>query len=422
MSELKLRTIEQLRAFLAGTQEVQFEAVKLGDDERYAHVDRVLGRFKYERCSKADRGVVLAYLRSTSGYSRAQVTRLVERWLRTKKSGQSTPLQKHYCRPAHAFARVYTPADISLLAEVDRCHEDVSGPANCHVLQRAYEVYGDPRFERLSKVSASHVYNLRNRATYQAQRSSFTKTRAVCNPIGVRKAPRADGQAGYIRIDTVHQGDLDKQKGVYTINAVDIVSQWEVLACVEGISEVFLLPVLEHMLAQFPFEVKGFHSDNGGEYINGRVAKMLEKLRIEQTKSRSRQSSDNAQVESKNASVVRKQMGYSHIAQKHAKIINVFYTEYMNPWVNLHRPSMYASELVNDKGKVVKKYKPKDVRTPAEKLLELAAQDRVTFKPGITPQSIKDQAMEQTDLEASASMIKAKMALFETFNSKRARA
>jgi len=77
------------------------------------------------------------------------------------------------------------------------------------------------------------------------------------------------------------------------------------------ISEAFLLPVLELMMAQFPFVVEGFHSDNGSEYINHKVAKMLEKLRIEQSKSRSRHSNDNALAESKNASVVRKHMGYS---------------------------------------------------------------------------------------------------------------
>jgi transposase InsO family protein len=90
---------------------------------------------------------------------------------------------------------------------------------------------------------------------------------------------------------------------------VDAVSQWQVQACVQGISEAFLLPVLMLVMAQFPFEIEGFHSDNGSEYINGKVALMLEKLRIEQTKSRSRHSNDNALAESKNASVVQEAHG-----------------------------------------------------------------------------------------------------------------
>ena len=90
----------------------------------------------------------------------------------------------------------------------------------------------------------------------------------------------------------------------------------------QGISEAFLLPVLEFILSQFPFVIKGFHSDNGSvdlwfcQYVNKNIAAMLNKLNIEQTKSRARQSNDNALAESKNNSVVRKHMGYSHIGAK----------------------------------------------------------------------------------------------------------
>jgi hypothetical protein len=116
----------------------------------------------------------------------------------------------------------------------------------------------------------------------------------VCNSIGVRKAPWPDGRAGFVRIDSVHQGDEDAMKGVYHITCVDSTSQWQVQACVQGISEAFLLPVLELVIAQFPFVIEGFYSDNGSQYINHQVAKMLTSLRIGQTQSRSRQSNDNA--------------------------------------------------------------------------------------------------------------------------------
>ena len=155
-------------------------------------------------------------------------------------------------------------------------------------------------------------------------------------------------------------------KGVYHITCVDAVSQWQVEACVQGISEAHLLPVLALIIDQFPFVVLGFHSDNGSEYINRQVAEMLEKLRIEQTKSRSRHSNDNALAESKNASVVRKHMGYSHIPQQFAKPINAFYHETFNPWLNLHRPCLFATSVTNAKGKIVKRYRHEDVKTPLE--------------------------------------------------------
>ena len=328
----------------------------------------------------------------------------------------AVPLTKRYRAPAAPFARKYTASDIELLVEMDRANEDVCGPAVVHLLRRAYTVYGDPRYERLAELSVSHLYNLRKSGGYQARRTHFTKTRPVCNPIGARKAPRPNGRAGWVRIDSVHQGDLDGVKGVYHITCVDASSQWQVQACVQGISEAFLLPVLELVIAQFPFEIAGFHSDNGSEYINHKVAKMLEKLRIEQTKSRSRHSNDNALAESKNASVVRKHMGYSHIPQKYAKPINAFYEGVFNSWLNLHRPCLFATEMVSEKGKIIKRYKHKDVKTPLECLVLLNEKGLVTFKAGITLEDLLAKAKGQTDLQAAQEMQKAKADLFALFN------
>ena len=422
MDETRLRTIEQLQQFLSATPEVAFKAPPAGsaaDNQRYEHISRVLARFDYPQRNKRERGVVLAYLRRTSGYGRAQLTRLVARW-EVNRVAQD-PLRKRYRAPAAPFARKYTAADVELLVEMDRAHEDVCGPAIAHLLQRAHTVYGDPRYERLADLSVSHLYNLRKRADYQARRVSFVKTRAVCNPIGIRKAPSPNGRAGFVRIDTVHQGDLDGVKGVYHITCVDEVSQWQVQACVQGISEAFLLPVLALILQQFPFEIVGFHSDNGSEYINGRVAKLLQKLLVEQTKSRSRHSNDNALAESKNASVVRKHMGYSHIPQKFAKPINDFYQEVFNPWLNLHRPCMFASDTVNAKGKVIKRYRHEDVKTPLAALKQLCDKGLARMKDGVTLAALQAPADAQTDLAAAQEMQRAKTALFQLFNSARDR-
>ena len=415
MDEAKLRSIAQLQEFLNATQEISFtSAPGGGDQQRYEHISRVLKRFAYPGLGKVERGVVLAYLRRTSGYSRSQITRLVGRWESNRLA--TVPLVKRYGRPAVPFARKYTGADVELLVEMDRANEDVCGVAIVHLLRRAFTVYGDPRYERLSKLSVSHLYNLRKSAGYRAQRVQLTKTRTVCNPIGVRKAPRPNGRAGWVRIDSVHQGDLDGIKGVYHITCVDAVSQWQVQACVQGISEAYLLPVLEMVIAQFPFQVEGFHSDNGSEYINHKVAKMLEKLRIEQTKSRSRNSNDNALAESKNASVVRKHMGYSHIPQKYAKPINAFYQEVFNGWLNLHRPCLFATEVVSDKGKIKKVYQHKDTKTPLECLVLLNEMGLVTFKSAAALESLLARANEQTDLQAAHEMQRAKAALFAMFN------
>ena len=202
MDETKLRTIAQLQEFLDATPEVKFTlAAGVGDAERYEHISRVLKRFDYPRLKKAERGVVLAYLRRTSGYSRPQITRLVARWEENRLA--PVPLVKRYGAPTAPFARKYTAVDVARLVEVDRANEDVCGPAIAHLLRRAYTVYGDKDYERLAGLSVSHLYNLRKSAGYQAQRTRLTKTRPVCNPIGVRKAPKPNGRAGWVRIDSV---------------------------------------------------------------------------------------------------------------------------------------------------------------------------------------------------------------------------
>ena len=412
MNETRLRTIEQIEQFLSASEQVEF--IAHGDDsDRYEHISRVLKRFDYPQRSKRERGLLRIYLQRTTGYSRAQVTRLVTQWHGNRLA--AVPLKKRSRAPTIPFARKYTPSDIKLLVEMDKANEDVCGPAIAHLLERAYRDYGDDRYKRLATLSVSHLYNLRKSTGYQTQRVIFTKTRAVCNAIGVRKAPRPNGRAGFVRIDTVHQGDLDGVKGVYHITCVDATCQWQVEACVQGISEAYLLPVLEWVIAQFPFVIESFHSDNGTEYINGPVAKVLEKLRIEQTKSRSRQSNDNALAESKNDSVVRKHMGYAHIPQKYAKPINAFYQEIFNPWLNFHRPCLFATEIISPKGKIIKRYKHEDVKTPLESLAQLCEKGLATLKPDTTLKALQALAKSQTDLAAAQAMQLAKRELFAQF-------
>jgi uncharacterized protein (TIGR03435 family) len=111
----------------------------------------------------------------------------------------------------------------------------------------------------------------------------------------------------------VHQGDQNGVKGLYHINAVDEVTQWEIVAGTPQISEYWLIPLLEQLLEQFPFMILGFHSDNGSEFINYIVKELVEKLLIEQTKSRAYRAGDNGVVESKNGAIIRKHIGFGHM-------------------------------------------------------------------------------------------------------------
>ena len=341
-------SLEQIQAFLEGSGEVRFEGQKR--EEIYGWVNETLRHQRYEEQKRSGRGWVRRYVEKVTGLSRAQTTRLITVYLRGEEVKP-----RGYRR--HRFARRYTREDIALLAGVDEAHGTLSGPATCKLLQRACYDFGDVGYQRLAHLSVAQLYRLRGSGDYRKRRIQYQGTRPTPVSIGERRKPEPMGRPGYLRIDTVHQGDQDGVKGVYHINAVDEVTQWEVVWAVEQISEAFLLPVLEAMLAQFPFLIRGFHSDNGSEFINRMVAKLLNKLLIEQTKSRPRHSNDNGLVETKNGAVVRKHMGYTHIAAPHAKAIADFYREYFNPYLNFHRPCGVPELVVNAKGKAKRVYR-----------------------------------------------------------------
>ena len=298
---------------------------------------------------------------------------------------------------------------------MDALHGTLSGSTTRKLCERAFTVHGDARFERLAGISNGHLDNLRQHKTYQFMRGSFDKTRPTRINIGERRKPFPHGCSGYRRVDSVHQGDRDGIKGLYLINAVDEVTQFQVVCAVARISEVFLLPVLEAMMEAFPFVMRGFHSDNGSEYINHQVAKLLEKLRIEQTKSRARQTNDNVLAESKNASTVRKYLGYSHIPQHCASQVNAFTTEVLSPYLNFHRPCHFPSEYTDKKRRIRKHYCYQDMMTPYEKLRSLPKAQR-HLKPGTTLEKLDAMADECNDNDAVQRLNEARTKLFQLIN------
>jgi transposase InsO family protein len=402
-----LKTLDDLRTFLAGSQ-----GVEIWTPEReacYAFVGQTLKRFGYGRLGKAEKGLVRAYLGKVTGLSRAQLTRLVRR----VQAGEA--LRDRRAPPAKPFARRYTPEDVRLLAEVDALHGNLSGPATRKLCERAWGVFGDARYERLAGISNGHLYNLRDSQTYQRCRGRVDKTRAVQIRIGERRRPRPEGRPGFLRVDSVHQGDLDGVKGLYHINLVDEVTQFQFVGSVERISEHFLLPVLAALLDAFPFVILGFHSDNGSEYINARVAALLAKLHAEFTKSRSRRTNDNALAESKNGSVIRKHLGYSHIPGRFAQHVNDFAQGILSPYLNFHRPCFFPTEAIDAKGRLRKRYPYATMTTPYEKLKSLPEATQY-LKPGVTFEDLDAIAYAISDNEAARRLNEARATLFRSIN------
>ena len=401
MHEAEKLSLEAISRFVEASEEIRFESKSRA--QVYGWVERVLIGQKYARQGKAARGLIRRYMEKMTGMSRAQTTRLIARYTAT---GQVLPTVYRRRR----FPERYTRSDIELLASVDEAHETLSGPATRRILEREHQLYAKREYARLAAISVAHLYNLRKSQRYRERRLNYIRTRPTAVAIGERRKPQPQGQPGYLRLDTVHQGDQPEAKGVYHINAVDEVTQWQIVAAVPRISEAYLKPALMAMLRQFPFRIRGFHTDNGSEFINRTVAELLNKLLIEQTKSRPRQSGDNGLVETKNGAVIRKHIGYGYIDAGHADRINDFYRQYLNPYLNYHRPCAQAEVQIDEKGR--KRVRYRSYQTPLETLLGLH-QPAQYLRQGLSINALKRIAGALSDTDAARRMQQAKTKLFE---------
>lgn len=295
------KKITEIDSFL-NLGEVTFRITTVKD--AYKFVRTTTWNLHYSNLSKLDKGKVRQYLVLLTGYSHPHMKRLIARAIKGDLHG---PKPK---KNMTSFKRKYTNEDISLLAEFDDVANYPCGNSLKKSFKRMYEKYADDRFKRLAGISHGQIYNLRSTNIYKNKTKHFTKTNPVQNRIGLREKPEPNGEPGYLRVDSVHGGDKDGVKGVYYVNFVDEVTQWQCVICVADLTQESLEEKYEEILLTFPFDIQQFHSDNGSEFINKYVAKILKTMHIKHTKSRPRKHNDNGLVESKNGWTIRKHFGY----------------------------------------------------------------------------------------------------------------
>lgn len=393
---LTIRAVETVLLFANN-----FAPVPCSRLENAKRIRTMLLRFKYRTLRKKEQGILRRYLQKVTGMSTSQLTRHIQAY----RNG--TPVSIRVRR--HSFPRTYTPQDIELLVETDNSHGRLNGKAMQEICAHQYQ-RGDHRFHRLAQISPSHLYNLRQERRYKEEAVTIEKTKPTQRAIGERRKPEPQGAPGFLRVDTVHQGDFGKEKGVYHINLVDEVTQWEVMLAVEQISEEYVEPALSEAFLLFPFRIRNFHSDNGSEYINDVVHQFLVRWKAKQTKGRPRHSNDNGLAETKNGAIIRKHMGYHHIPQSFASRINVFYREHLIPYVNFHRPCAFPEVTVLPSGK--RKVKYKEYKTPLEKFLSLNKPEQY-LRSGTALADLKSQSESKLPNQAAEEMQEAKWKLLK---------
>jgi len=292
--------------------------------------------------------------------------------------------------------------DIKLLEYTDALHLRLSEDATKEIMRREFEVFKKQEYQKISRSSHSQSTNLRHSPVYKSSWINHTKARQI--QIGETREPENYGKPGSIRVDSV------SQKDVYHINTVDEIGQWEIVFCVPQISESCMLPALLNIFDQYPFILFHVHSDRGHETINSLVADLWQRLLIKQTKLRSYHSGDNALVETKNGSIIRKNMGWEHIDQSFCDEINAYYKNYFNPYLNFHRPCSYPTIEVDDKGKKKKVYNTYQV--PYEFLKSLP-DSKIFLKPGVTFEKLDEIAYSHSDNEFATIMREEERKLFQ---------
>jgi hypothetical protein len=401
MTDELVKDVRQIKEFLEGSRKFKFSLKEASIEEKYDFIDGTVDRVGYSLLSKKDKHVVVAYLRKFTGYKSEQLYRLIGR----AAGGDLIHKQYHRRNPNHR----YSVSDIKLLENTDLVHRRLNSLATKEILRREYEVYGNQEFANIARVSASHINNLRKVENY---RSSWeNRTKAKPSTIGYTQKPENFGMPGSIRVDTVHQRD------VYYLNSVDELTQWEVIVCVPRLTAHYLKQAMSLLLSGFPFRIFNFHSDKGGEFMNQSVALFLTEQLITQTKSRAYHCNDNALVESKNGSVVRKNMGHRLIRKGLAIKVNTFCQEWLTPYLNYHRPCVYVTKIeFSPNGK--RKLHYGDPMTPYNKLKRLSKiQKRNFLKNNITFDKLDKIEMLRSDNEFATRLRKAQQKLFAKLGS-----
>jgi len=390
-----VESLDQLKSFVGGSRRFVLKAKTIED--RYEIIERLVDKFDYPRLSRKEKHVVLVVLKIFTGYKKSQLHQLIELCLAGKLS------RKKYVRIN--IHRTYTGHDIELLEKTDELHYRLSAAATHEIMRRQYEMFGKKEYENISHISFSHINNLRESDRYKAKYLHHTQARQIS--IGETAKPNPNNMPGSIRVDTVSQSD------VFHINSIDEVTQWEVVVCVPQITEYYLLPALQSLIDQYPFKIFNFHSDRGSEFINRIVEHLLNKLLIHQTKSRSRHVNDNALVEGKNGSVIRKNLGFFHVNQGLVDKFNDFFKNWFNPYLNFHRPCGFVTDVITDfKGREKKIYG--QYTTPYEKLKEVSKeQNRNFLEKGKTFEELNRIAYNMSDNEFAALMRKHQYELFD---------
>jgi hypothetical protein len=185
---------------------------------------------------------------------------------------------------------------------------------------------------------------------------------------------------GHLELDTVsHSGENASGTFAYTLNLTDIASTWVETRAALGKGEAAILEAFRQMKASLPFPVLSIDSDNGGEFINNRLWAYCQSERIGFTRSRPYKKDDNAHIEQKNWTHVRKLIGWDRYDTPEAvQAMNELYAHELRLYMNLFQPSVKLRERVRKGSRRTRRYDPP--LTALDRLLQMPNIDQTKLE------------------------------------------
>jgi hypothetical protein len=329
---------------------------------------------------------------------------LRENYLKAKSKREKSRILDEYCRNT-GQARKYVIRKIQPRIDLrprqrKKRKETYDGQVKAD-LSKVWEIFDCPCGQRLKPILETEVDRLRELGELRASDETLSKLkkissatidrklkhqREVLHLIRSRGGPKPGyllkqkipirltqwdtAKVGYMEMDLVnHCGSSAMGEYVNTLSTTEISSGWWEGEAIMGKSQEYSFWALKEIRERAPFEWKGLDSDNGSEFINQTLYKYCHKEKLEFTRSRPNRKNDNAYIEQKNWTHVRKILGYlRYDTPEELMIINDLYHHELRLYKNFFQPVMKLTEKVRIGGSVKRKY---DIpKTPYRRLME----------------------------------------------------
>ena len=331
-------------------------------------------RVRYLNASKAQKRVILTEFCETTGYHRKSAIRLLRH--PPKRSGKRRGRRREYGSDVAIALRVAWEA-------TDRvCSKRLAPflPELVPVLERQGELKVPAEVRaQLLRVSPATIDRLLARARQEdvrRPRTSLRSSSALKALIPIRTFGDWEGvTVGFMELDLVaHCGKSNEGFFLYTLVAIDIVTAWTVCLPVWGKGQSRVGAATDWLRRQLPFPLLGIHTDNGGEFINRALWDYCQRHTIEFTRSRRYKKNDQAHVEQRNWTAVRRRVGYDRYASKAAYALLERLYRLAGLHTNFFQPTCKLISKERVGAKVYKKYDT--AQTPYQRLLKTGVLDQ----------------------------------------------